>query len=242
MSDAPVAGSIYASSKFQPQQKALFEFDEVTLLGIAAENHRTFEITRSTDETTFTTVRVGPLTFSRNPVTLRFTAPDGYPANIIRIRNLRLVPVTDVAETSTASVPQPTSSTTTAMQQASATLKDAIGTAREAAAARYLDELNDLAVTKPELKGQIDAEIRRMKRLGDQKTGRTGVNAISTTGGGFSGFEDISDARLSDEEPISGERFKVVHEGRTLMVRLLWVDCAPLEDDRDCLLYTSRCV
>jgi len=230
MSDAPVAGSIYASSKFQPQQKALFEFDEVTLLGIAAENHRTFEITRSTDETTFTTVRVGPLTFTRNPVTLRFTAPDGYPANIIRIRNLRLVPVTDVAET-TATVPQ--TSSTTAMQQASATLKDAIGTAREAAAARYLDELNDLAVTKPELKGQIDAEIRRMKRLGDQKTGRTGVNAITTTGGGFSGFEDISDARLSDEEPISGERFKVVHEGRTLMVRLLWVDCAPLEDDRE---------
>lgn len=231
MSDAPVAGSIYASSKFQPQQKALFEFDEVTLLGIAAENHRTFEVTRSTDETTFTTVRVGPLTFTRNPVTLRFTAPDGYPANIIRIRNLRLVPVTDTAETKTATTLQ--TGSTTAMQQASATLKDAIATAREAAAAKYLDELNDLEVTKPELKGQIDAEIRRMKRLGDQKTGRTGVNAISTTGGGFSGFEDISDARLSDDEPLSGERFKVVHEGRTLMVRLLWVDCAPVTEDKE---------
>ncbi len=228
MSDAPVAGSIYASSKFQPQQTALFGFDEVTLLGIAAENHRTFEITRSTDETTFTTVRVGPLTFSRNPVTLRFTAADGYPANIIRIRNLRLVPVTDSVASSTTTLP-PTSSTT-AMQQASAALKDAIDNARKAAATKYLDDLNDLAVTKPALKGQIDAEIRRMQRLGNQKTGQTGINAITTNGGGFSGFEDISDARLADEEPISGERFKVVYEGRTLMVRLLWIDCAPPEE------------
>lgn len=229
MSDAPVAGSIYASSKFQPQQSALFEFDEVTLLGTATENRRTFEIARSTDETTFTTLRVGPLTFSRNPVTLRFTATDGYPANIIRIRNLRLVPVTEAASASPAPIPKTGSAT--AMQQASMTLKEAIDTAKKTATANYLDELNDLAVTKPELKGQVDAEIRRMKRLGEQKTGQSGINAITATSGGFGGFEDISDARLADEEPASGERFKVVHEGRTLPVRLLWVDCAPVEEE-----------
>lgn len=229
MSDAPVAGSIYASSKFQPQQTALFGFDEVTLLGISAENHRTFEITRSTDETTFTTVRVGPLTFSRNPVTLRLTAADGYPANIIRIRNLRLVPVTDAAGTSPTTLPQ--TGSTTAMKQASTALKDAIDAARVAAASKYIDELNDLAVTKPALKGQINAEIRRIQRLGDQKAGQTGINAITTTSGGFSGFEDISEARLADEEPLSGERFKVVYEGRTVMVRLLWIDCAPPEEN-----------
>lgn len=229
MSDAPVAGSIYASSKFQPQRTALFEFDEVTLLGIAAENHRTFEITRSTDETTFTTVRVGPLTFSRTPVTLRFATTDGYPANIIRIRNLRLVPITD--DTAASTTTPPPANSTTAMQQASAVLKDAIDTAREAVTAKYLDELNDLAVTKPDLKVQIDAEIRHMQRRGDQKSGRTGIRALSANGGGVSGFEDISDARLAEEEPLSGERFKVVYEGRTLMVRLLWIDCAPVEDD-----------
>ncbi len=229
MSDAPVAGSIYASSKFQPQQTALFGFDEVTLLGIAAENHRTFEITRSTDETTFTTVRVGPLTFSRNPVTLRLTAADGYPANIIRIRNLRLVPVTDAAVTSPTTLPQ--TGSTTAMKQASTALKDAIDAAKVAAASKYIDELNDLAVTKPALKGQINAEIRRVQRLADQKAGQTGINAITTSGGGFSGFEDISEARLADEEPISGERFKVVYEGRTVMMRLLWIDCAPVDEN-----------
>lgn len=229
MSDAPVAGSIYASSKFQPQQAALFGFDEVTLLGIAAENHRTFEITRSTDETTFTTVRVGPLTFSRNPVTLRLTAADGYPANIIRIRNLRLVPVTDAAGAGPTTLPQ--TGSTTAMKQASTALKEAIDAARVAAAAKYIDELNDLAVTKPALKGQINAEIRRVQRLADQKAGQTGINAITTSGGGFSGFEDVSEARLADEEPISGERFKVVYEGRTVMMRLLWIDCAPVDEN-----------
>ncbi|MFZ2281291.1 MAG: hypothetical protein WAW39_26065 [Prosthecobacter sp.] len=229
MSDAPVAGSIYASSKFQPQQTALFGFDEVTLLGIAAENHRSFEITRSTDETTFTTVRVGPLTFSRNPVTLRFAAADGYPANIIRIRNLRLVPVTDASGTSPTTLPQ--TGSTTAMKQASTALKDAIDAARVAATSKYIDELNDLAVTKPALKGQINAEIRRVQRLADQKAGQTGINAITTSGGGLSGFEDISEARLADEEPISGERFKVVYEGRTVMMRLLWIDCAPVDEN-----------
>ena len=231
MSDAPVAGSIYASSKFQPQQSASFEFDEVTLLGIATENHRTFDIKRSTDEITFTTVRVGPLTFSRNPVTLRFATADGYPANIIRIRNLRLVPVTDDAAVKVDLATSPPSNSTTAMQRLSAALKDAIDTARKAAAARHLDELNDLAVTKPELKEQVEAEIRRMQGLGDQKIGRTGMHAIASTGGGLSGFEDMTDARLAEEEPLSGERFKVVHEGRTMMVRLLWVDCAPVDED-----------
>jgi endonuclease YncB( thermonuclease family) len=230
MSDAPVAGSIYASSKFQPQQTALFEFDEITLLGIAAENHRTFEIARSTDETTFTTVRVGPLSFSHAPTTLRFAAANGYPANTIRIRNLRLVPVTEASAASTATTPAPAGSTA-AMQQASAALKDSIDAARKAAATKYLDELNDLAVTKPTLKEQIEAETRRMHRLGDQKAGRTGIRAVTSTGGGFSGFEDISDARLADEEPLSGERFKVIYEGRPLMVRLLWIDCAPTEED-----------
>ncbi|WP_395739780.1 thermonuclease family protein [Prosthecobacter sp.] len=234
MSDAPVAGSIYASSKFQPQQTAHFEFDEVTLLGAAQENHRTFEITRSTDETTFTTVRVGPLTFTRNPVTLRFAATSGYPANIIRIRNLRLVPVTETATTNSTTAGSATSAptnSTTAMQQASAALKEAIDAARKAAAEKYLDELKDLAVTKASLQKQVDAEIRRIERLGEQKTGPTGVRTITSTSDGFSGFEDISDARLAEEEPISGDRFNVVHDGRTMLVRLLWVDCAPLESD-----------
>lgn len=228
MSDAPVAGSIYASSKFQPQQSALFEFNEVTLLGNSSENRRSFEIARSTDETTFATVRVGPLNFTRTPVTLRFATAAGYPANIIRIRNLRLVPVTE--ETTTPVAATTLTNSTTVMQQASATLKTALDTARTTATTTYLADLQKLAAAKTALKDQIDAETRRIQRLSDQNTGATGLRAIATSGGSLDGFEDISDARLADEEPTSGERFKVVCDGRTIAVRLLWIDCAPVNE------------
>jgi len=228
MSDAPVAGSIYASSKFQPQQTAMFEFNEVSLLGASLENRRSFEIVRSADETTFTTVRVGPLTFARSPVTLRFTSTSGYPANIIRLRNFRLAPVTEEA----AAVPATTPSVniTDALQQATTQLRGALEDARKTAADSYLADLQKLAASKPALKRQVEVESRRMSRLADQKTGPTGIRAITTVAGGLNGFEDISDARLADAEPISGDRFKVVHEGRELSIRLLWVQCAPADE------------
>ena len=229
MSDAPVAGSIYASSKFQPQQTASFEFNEVTLLGDASENRRSFEISRSTDETTFTTVRVGPLNFTRNPITLRFACAAGYPANIIRIRNMRLVPVTEENVQTPAAAP--ISNATTALQQATTALKTSLESARKSAEELYLDELHNLAVTKPELKEQVEAETRRLKRLGDSKNGPTGIRAITSGTGNLNGFEDINEARLADEEPASGERFTVLHEGRKISIRLLWIDCAPTTEN-----------
>lgn len=228
MSDAPVAGSIYASSKFQPQQNALFEFNEVTLLGNAAENRRTFEISRSADETTFATLRVGPLQFARSPVTLRFNATAGYPANIIRVRNLRLVPVTDETPV-TAQAAAPTSATVT-MQQATASLKSALETARANATSTYLAALQTLAASKPALKDQADAETRRLQKQGAQGKGGTGLRALTFTSGGLDGFESIADAQLADEAPVSGERFKIMHEGRVLPVRLLWIECAPADE------------
>jgi hypothetical protein len=229
MSDAPVAGSIYASSKFQPQQTAMFEFNEIGLLGPSLENRRSFEIVRSADETTFATVRVGPLTFTRSPVTLRFTSAAGYPANTIRLRNFRLVPITDEGS---AGLPAttPAINGTDALQQATAQLRDALETARKAAAVSYLAGLEKLADSQPALKRQVEVETRRMSRLADQKTGPTGIRAITTAAGGLNGFEDISDARLAAAEPASGDRFKVNHEGRELSIRLLWVKCAPADE------------
>ena len=229
MSDAPVAGSIYASSKFQPQQNALFEFNEITLLGTASENRRTFQIARSTDETTFTTTRVGPLQFTRSPVTLRFSAAAGYPANIIRVRNLRLVPITD--DTPATPVPAAPTSATVTMQQAAAGLKSSLETARTSAITAYLASLQKLASLQPALKEQVEAEIRRVQKQGGQGKGATtGLRAITSTSSGLDGFESIADAQLADELPVSGERFKIVHEGRVLPVRLLWIDCAPADE------------
>lgn len=227
MSDAPVAGSIYASSKFQPQQSATFEFNEVTLLGNASENRRTFEIARSTDETTFTTIRVGPLNFTRTPITLRFAASAGYPANTIRIRNLRLVPVTE--EGTAPVVPAPANSTAT-LQQSVATLNAALDAAKKTADSAYLDGLQRLATTKPDLKKQIEAESRRVQKSGEQKSGIAGIHSTTTYGGTLGGVEDIADARLADGEPLAGDRFQIVHEGRLLPVRLLWVSCASADE------------
>lgn len=229
MSDAPVAGSIYASSKFQPQQTAMFEFNEVTVLGTAAENRRAFEITRSADETTFTTVRVGPLTFARSPVTLRFTSTAGYPANIIRLRNFRLTPVTEESAT-VASVTPPSADVSATLQQATTQLRGALESARKSAADAYLADLQRLAASKPALKPQIEAETRRIRRLTDQNSGPTGIRAITTAASGLNGFEDIVDARLADAELVAGDRFTIIHEGREQLIRLLWVKCAPLDE------------
>lgn len=227
MSDAPVAGSIYASSKFQPQQSAAFQFSEMTLLGASAENQRTFEISRSPDETTFTPVRVGPLNLTRTPLTLSLTCTAGYPANIIRFRNLRLVPVTE--ETAVAAT-APTNGAAVLQQTASA-LKTALEAAKTATIATYQADLQKLLASKPALKDQVQAETRRLQRLADQKNGPTGIRAIATAAGSLNGFEDINDAFLTADEPLSGERFKVIADGRILSVRLLWVNCAPAEED-----------
>lgn len=237
MSDAPVAGSIYASSKFQPQQTAIFEFNEVTLLGDSSENRRAFEISRSPDETTYATVRVGPLKFSRSPVTLRFQNTTGYPANMIRVRNLRLVPI---KEDETAPATASATDATTLLQSATAALGAAMQAARSTATESYLASLSQLAGWKPALKEQVDAEARRIKRLLDQKTGPTGIRSIATAASSLNGFEDLSDARLADGEPAAGDRFTVLHAGTELPIRLLWVKCVPVDETHPAVKYLAR--
>lgn len=227
MSDAPVAGNISASSKFQPQTSATFEFHEVTLLSTAGDNRRTFEIAHSDDETTFTPVRAGPYTFTRSPLTLRFAASTGYPANVIRVRNLRLAPYSEDASTAT----DPALPSTTQLQQASTSFKATLEDVKKTTSDAYLAELKQLATTKPQLKDQIDVETRRVEKRRDPKPGLSGLRAIASSANeNLDGFEDISDARLADAEPAAGDRFKIIHEGQTLDVRLLWVECAPLTE------------
>ncbi len=223
MSDAPVAGSIYASSKLQPQQAAVFEFSEVTLLS-QNEDHQIIHIPHSPDETTFATVRSGAFTFTRNPITLRLGSTTGYPANNIRIRNIRLAPLSEEA------VPAPltavTTATTQTLQQAASTFKTALDAARKAAAENYLSELRQLLTLRPALKGQTEAEARRVgKALG--KTGKTsGVRPFAASNSSLDGFEEINDVRLAKSEPASGDRFRIQCDAGEFTVRLLWVHCA----------------
>ncbi|MEZ5388018.1 MAG: hypothetical protein R3F13_21125 [Prosthecobacter sp.] len=227
MSDAPITGSIYASSKLQPQKTAVFEFNEVTVLGASIENRRTFEIFRSADETTFSTVRVSALNFTSSPVTLRLHNTTGYPANLIRIRNLRLVPVSEEA---TPEVAGDIADEET-LKAATSTLRKAIDDARQAAAKIHIDNLQALAKSKPELKDQVEAEDRRVRQLLDRSTGPEGIRAVTSAASGLNGFEDISNARLAEGIPLAGDRFTVVHDGAEFPVRLLWVRCPPADEN-----------
>ena len=227
MSDAPVAGSIYASSKFQPQERAAFEFGEVTVLGTPEATRRTFEIARSADETTFSAVRVGPVEFTHTPLTLHVACTAGYPANIIRLRNFRLVPATESVPVASA----PAVNSAASLKEAASALATALSTAKNSATQAYMTELGKLAETQPSLKSQVLAETRRIQRQIAQATGPTGIRSIATGAGSLDGFEDINDATLSDEMPVTGSRFKILHDGREMEVRLLWVDCAPTEED-----------
>jgi endonuclease YncB( thermonuclease family) len=69
-----------------------------------------------------------------------------------------------------------------------------------------------------------------VQKSGEQKTGIAGIHAITSFSEGLGGFESITDARLAEGEPVAGDRFQVVHEGRILPVRLLWVNCAPVDE------------
>ncbi|MGV3661177.1 MAG: hypothetical protein ACO1TE_13405, partial [Prosthecobacter sp.] len=128
---------------------------------------------------------------------------------------------------------------TAALQQSAAALKTALEAAKTPTIAAYEADLQKLAASKPALQDQVKAETRRLQRLTDQKTGPTGIRAIATAAGSLNGFEDISDAFLAEEEPLSGERFKVNADGRVLSVRLLWVSCAPAEGDQGLRFFTS---
>lgn len=226
MSDAPVAGSIYASSKFQPQQTAVFEFSEVSLQPLG-EGRQIIHVSRSADETTFATVRSGPLVFTHNPVTLRFTSTAGYPANLIRIRNLRLVPLTE----EDATTPPDVTTTTQTLQQATSSLKTALETARQAATEHYLSELKQLATLRPTLKPQADAETRRVEKM-RSKLGRTvGVRSLTAINGSLDGFEEINDVRLAKSIPAAGDRLRVQSPAGEFELRLLWIDCAPPSGD-----------
>jgi len=139
------------------------------------------------------------------------------------------VPITD--DTPATPVPAAPTSATVTMQQAAAGLKSSLETARTSAITAYLASLQKLASLQPALKEQVEAEIRRVQKQGGQGKGATtGLRAITSTSSGLDGFESIADAQLADELPVSGERFKIVHEGRVLPVRLLWIDCAPADE------------
>ncbi len=214
----------------QPQESAVFDFFEVSLLPGAAENRRSFEVRLSHDDTTFDPLRIGPVNFTRSPVTLRLIAASGYPGNLLRLRNLRLTAVT--AETPMVVTPVANGPS---LDELKKSLNEALVSAQKPMLDRYLETLRKLAASDPTLKDATDAETKRLLRLMENSRGQAaGSLRLLGNHGGLNGFEDLDGAHYVADPNNRGDRFMIEHEGRRLNLRLLWVHCAPLDEtDRE---------
>ena len=217
-SDALLPGRV------RPQERAVFEFHELSLLPGAAESRRSFEIARSQDENSFTSVQVGPMQFTRSPLSLRLGATAGYPGNQIRLRALRLIPA--VQETS--GVVAQAKSEGPSLESLKKSLAEALSAAQKPLADAYLKRLRELAQSDPALREMAEAEERRVLRLLGS-TGQNGASLRLTSASSPLGtFDDLDGARFVPGSGDEGDRFEVEHEGRRLRVHLLWVVCAPV--------------
>ncbi|SKB08794.1 hypothetical protein SAMN02745166_05028 [Prosthecobacter debontii] len=211
-----------------PVESAIFDFFEVSLLQGASENRRSFEVRLSHDDITFEPLKIGPINFTRSPVTLRLITETGYPGNLLRLRNLRLTPATEEAPTITS--PAPAGPTLDDLKKS---LNDALSSAQKPIIDAYLENLRQLAAATPDLREAIDAEMKRLLKLLENNRGQT-ASPLRILGnhGGMNGFDDLDGARFVADADNQGDRFTIEHEGKRLTIRLIWVMCAPL-DNRD---------
>lgn len=211
--------------RVHPQERAMFEFYELSLLPGAAESRRSFEISLSQDETSFTSVQIGPMQFTRSPVTLRLAAVAGYPGNQIRLRALRLIPAVQEAPTVVAS-PTPEGPSFESLKKS---LSEALAAAQKPLADAYLARLRELAQTTPALKEPAEAEERRVLRLLGNAGPAGGTLRLTSASSPLGAFDDLDGARYVASAGNEGDLFEVEHEGRRLRVQLLWVLCAPVD-------------
>lgn len=212
----------------QPQESAMFDFFEVSLLPGAAENRRTFEVKLSHDDTTFEPIKIGPVNFTRSPVTLRLTADSGYPGNVVQLRNLRLIPATVEAPTITAPA-----SSGPSLDDLKKSLTEELTTVQKPIVDGYLEAIRQLATTTPALKDAVDAESKRLLKLLESSRGQaSGPVRLLGSSSGLGGFEDLDGASYVADAGNRGDRFLIEHEGRRIPIRLLWLLCPP-PDDQD---------
>ncbi|GEP42266.1 hypothetical protein BGE01nite_15570 [Brevifollis gellanilyticus] len=213
------------AGRMVPQEKATFAFYEVSLLPGAQENRRSFDIMPGKDET-YAPLRIGPLNFSRDAVTLRLAPAMGYPANAISLRQFRLVPaVVDVVQTA-ASLPEgdALAATRELLQRELVKVQKPVLTA-------YKESLKTLPSTTPEMKEAVEAETKRLTQLENYaSTPSIILERMIRQLGGVAGFEDIDGARYLSTVTSTGDRFTVEHDGRQIAIRLMWVSCAPPDE------------
>lgn len=237
------------TSRYATAEAVKFKFSEVSLLAAAAANTRAIELLLSKDPSAYTPVTTEPLSIPRASITLRLEAMQSAPANAIRIKDIRLVPVDEKTS------PPPAPAASAAITSSGDAQKDVEALkqifVKQMAAARtpimtdYIARLKTMAaqpsVAKDrDLVEEIEAEQKRATEISTTPpsvvTGSNRRKGPAGVPGGLDGFEDVSGARLVPDPANTGEKFKVEHEGRQFWVKLAWVRCPPASsDDRDSL-------
>ena len=209
-----------------PVKTAAFAFREMSLLGSAARNQRslTLEGTAASD---FKTILVEqPLELTRPPFTLRLTATASYPANVIAIRDVKLVPMPAAGAAASTAAGTPASSMAGELEKLRQAHSQQLIAARKPVVDSYL---SGLATTLPaaadaeERDSILEAERRRVMRLVDSAPSK---NSMSMK---LDNFEEVSNAKFVPDPGNGGDRFKVEHEGRQFFVRLAWVLSPPAD-------------
>lgn len=248
LSDAPVTanGSSTSPSRFAAVDTAVFKFSEVSLLTPA--NVRNIQLSRSVDSVTYATARTEPLVFSRSRTIVRLEAAQAYPANVIRLKDIRLVPVPESAPTTMD--PAGSSSTSPPEQDVSAVrqvFQRQLATVRAPVLQAYQAQLRTFAAQPAvsgdrDLQDQIEAEQKRIQQelaapapiIQRRARGRS-------PGSGMDGFDDLTGARLVSDPASRADRIKVEHDGRQFWISLAWVRCPPATpEEHDALAAAAR--
>lgn len=207
----------------EPVTEALFVVREMSLLASAAKNTRTLKLstTKATAQTLMTDT---PLELTRPPVTLRLAVGASYPANLITITDVALVPPSTTATPALSVGPPVTMSSE--WQQFQQTMAQRLAAARKPAVDAYVATLRNLLPKgdeNEELATRIESEQRRAQRLVDDGLARM------PAGMKLENFEDLEGATFVPDPGNLGDRFKVEHQGRQFVVRLAWITCPPVD-------------
>jgi hypothetical protein len=227
MTQAPAAVGGLAPNRAASQERASFEFYEVSLLPGAQENRRTFEVLQSSDGGSFVPLRIGPVNFTRSPVTLRLASVGGYPGNVLRLRNLRLVPVTEEEIVAAPSLP----ASAIALSDARQKLALELAAAQRPVVTEHLATLRQLATADAAVRPEAEAEIKRLqKMLETSRNDGTAILRLYASRGGVAGFENLDHARFVNDPENTGDTFVIEHDGERQKVRLMWVQAPPLDE------------
>ena len=211
-----------------PATEAEFTFHEVTLLASLTKN--VLPVTITSNKGVMTTVQVpGVLELTHVPVTLRLGCTLSYPLNTIVFRDLKLVPVTPVAEASAAAVPEVSLAGDFKKLQDKQAAR--LLSVRKPLVDAYLTQLRTLAATAKDDEAEaIETEQHRVGRLA------TSAVLSKANSMGLDGYDDLNDVHYVDDPANTGDHFKVEHNGRQFRVRLAWVACPPVDSEDKRLL------